>query len=468
VTFSEDVTGFDLNDISVTNGTASNFVMVDARTYTFDVAPAADGLVTVTVTADAATDVAGNGNTEASFSITSDRFDPIPTFTTTVGNPTNQSPIPFTVTFNKDVTGFEASDLVVTNGTVSNFVMVDARTYTFDVTPAANGLVTVMVPAGVAMDLTGRPNVAASLSITFDDTPPAAPVVTGLTPGTDSGTVGDGITNVNLPTLTGTAEAGATIEIFANDGSGAVSLGTTVADSNGNWSFTPTTPIADERYDITVTATDPAGNVSPASAAFVLVIDTSAPVASITTTASSPTNLAVIPFTVTFEEDVQGFAVNDLTVTNGVISNFVMVNARTFTFDITPMADGMVTVMVNAAAVQDTAGNASAEQSLSITSDRTPPTGTISPTSNLEITGGAGDGTSGVASVMISIFNGTSYWDGSGFNSATPMFFAATTTNNYVKWTFPFNVNGTFTVTAVIMDFAGNTTTITQTVTIGP
>jgi hypothetical protein len=69
---------------------------------------------------------------------------------------------------------------------------------------------------------------------------------------------------------------------------------------------------------------------------------------------------------------------------------------------------------------------------------------------------------------MISIFNGTSYWDGSGFNSATPMFFAATTTNNYVKWTFPFNVNGTFTVTAVIMDFAGNTTTITQTVTIGP
>jgi hypothetical protein len=92
----------------------------------------------------------------------------------------------------------------------------------------------------------------------------------------------------------------------------------------------------------------------------------------------------------------------------------------------------------------------------------------IAATSTGEIMGSALDGTSGVASVMISIFNGTSYWNGTSFSSPTPVFFAAQTTNNFMKWTFPFAVNGTFTVTAVITDFAGNSTTITQTVTIGP
>jgi hypothetical protein len=64
-TFSEEVTGFELADITVGNGTASNFTAVSATEYTFNVTPTADGSVTVDVAAEMATDNAGNDNTAA-------------------------------------------------------------------------------------------------------------------------------------------------------------------------------------------------------------------------------------------------------------------------------------------------------------------------------------------------------------------------------------------------------------------
>ena len=64
MTFSESVTGFDVSDIAVTNGTASN-VQGSGSTYTFDVTPTADGDVTVSIPAAAAQDLAGNDNTAA-------------------------------------------------------------------------------------------------------------------------------------------------------------------------------------------------------------------------------------------------------------------------------------------------------------------------------------------------------------------------------------------------------------------
>ena len=368
MTFSKDVTGFSLAGITVANGTASNLVMVDAHTYTFDVMPTTNGLVTVTIEANAAQDLAGNGNTTTSFSITSDRL--LTTITTTATDPTNLAVIPFTVTFTRDVTGFDQSDLTVTNGTVSNFTSVDGHTYTFDVTPTADGLITIAIPAGAAMDANNNPNVAANFSITSDRTAPAAPVITGLDPNSDSGTPGDGITNNPKPTIIGTAEANSTISVFADVGSGPVLLGTTTTDATGNWSFTPATILTDGTYSITATATDAAGNVSPSSAAFSLTIDTAAPTATLSTTAPDPNGLVVIPFTVTFSKDVTGFSLSGITVGNGTASNLVMVDAHTYTFDVTPTANGLVTVTINANAAQDIAGNGNTTTSFSITSDR--------------------------------------------------------------------------------------------------
>lgn len=64
-TFSEDVTGFVIGDITVGNGAASNFVAVSGSVYTADITPTATGAVTVDVGAGVCTDGAGNANTAA-------------------------------------------------------------------------------------------------------------------------------------------------------------------------------------------------------------------------------------------------------------------------------------------------------------------------------------------------------------------------------------------------------------------
>jgi ABC-type uncharacterized transport system permease subunit len=88
----------------------------------------------------------------------------------TLGDPTNTSPIPVTVTFSESVTGFTASDILAVNGTVSNFAGSGAA-YTFDLTPSANGLVTANIAAGMASDAAGNGNrAAAQFSRTYDTT----------------------------------------------------------------------------------------------------------------------------------------------------------------------------------------------------------------------------------------------------------------------------------------------------------
>ena len=64
-TFSEAVTGFAVGDIKLGNATASSFTVTSTTVYTALVTPAAAGAVTVDVSANAAQDAAGNGNTAA-------------------------------------------------------------------------------------------------------------------------------------------------------------------------------------------------------------------------------------------------------------------------------------------------------------------------------------------------------------------------------------------------------------------
>ena len=95
--------------------------------------------------------------------------------------------------------------------------------------------------------------------MTVDTAAPAAPAIASFS--TDSGAAGDGITNDNTLTLTGTAEANSTVKVY----DGATLLGTVTANGSGAWSFT-TGALADGAHSFTATATDAAGNVSAASA----------------------------------------------------------------------------------------------------------------------------------------------------------------------------------------------------------
>lgn len=150
-------------------------------------------------------------------------------------------------------------------------------------TPDGNGNFQVMLPtladgvhaitATATNPTSGRTGPSsAAIAITIDTTAPAAPSTPGLAPASDSGAAGDNITNVKTPTFTGTAEAGSTITL-TSDGS---TVGTTTTDASGNYSVT-TSSLADGTHVIKATAADAAGNISVASAAVSVTIDTAAP-----------------------------------------------------------------------------------------------------------------------------------------------------------------------------------------------
>jgi hypothetical protein len=110
-----------------------------------------------------------------------------------------------------------------------------------------------------------------ALSVTIDTSAPVSPAIASYS--TDSGTVGDGITNDNTLTLTGSAEANATVKVY----DGVTLLGSATADASGNWSYT-TAALANGAHSLTATSTDVAGNTSAASSALSVTIDTSAPI----------------------------------------------------------------------------------------------------------------------------------------------------------------------------------------------
>lgn len=118
---------------------------------------------------------------------------------------------------------------------------------------------------------------SAAFAITIDLTGPAAPTITGLADdfGVPGPVTAGGVTNDSTPTLSGTAEANASIAIF--DGAG--QIGTTQADANGAWTFPLTAPLTTGPHSLTVVATDVAGNVGTASAPFAFSVDTTAPAA---------------------------------------------------------------------------------------------------------------------------------------------------------------------------------------------
>ena len=68
------------------------------------------------------------------------------------------------------------------------------------------------------------------------------------------------ITNDNTPTLVGKATSNATISIFDGEGENAPLLGTTTTDNDGNWSYTPTSPLADGDHKFTIEASKVSAN----------------------------------------------------------------------------------------------------------------------------------------------------------------------------------------------------------------
>ncbi|MFW0768382.1 Ig-like domain-containing protein, partial [Trabulsiella odontotermitis] len=114
----------------------------------------------------------------------------------------------------------------------------------------------------ISVDPAGNDVTSPAFDLTVDTTAPGKPSIGSAID--DVGTVRDelqsgDVTDDANPTLKGDAEPGSRVDIYDNGDL----IGSTIADENGAWSFTPTTPLPEGEHHITTTATDEAGNTGP-------------------------------------------------------------------------------------------------------------------------------------------------------------------------------------------------------------
>jgi len=245
-------------------------------------------------------------------------------------------------------------------------------------TPLANGTVV----NATASDPTG--NTSAPASTTVDSVAPAAPVVNPS----------------NGAEISGTAEPGATVTL--TDGSGNP-IGQVTADGSGNWSFTPSTPLADGTV-VNATATDPAGNTGGQGSTTVDAIAPATPTVNLSN--GSSLSGTAEPGSTVILTDGNGNPIAEVTADGS--GNW------TFTPS-TPIANGTVVNVV----AEDAAGNSSPPATVTVDSSA-PPAPVINPSNGVVISGTAEAG----ATVTLTDGGGNPIGqvtaDGSGNWSFTP------------------------------------------------
>ncbi|WP_089041106.1 Ig-like domain-containing protein [Pseudomonas aeruginosa] len=288
-----------------------------------------------------ATDPSGNASSPAS--VTVDAVAPA----TPVVNPSNGTTLSGTAEPGATVT------LTDGNGNPIGQVTADGSgNWSFTPgTPLPNGTVV----NATATDASG--NTSAGSSVTVDSVAPATPVVNPS----------------NGTTLSGTAEPGSSVTL--TDGSGNP-IGQVTADGSGNWSFTPSTPLADGTV-VNATATDPAGNTGGQGST---TVDGVAP-ATPTVNLSNGSSLSgtAEPGSTVILTDGNGNPIAEVTADGS--GNWTYTPS-------TPIANGTVVNVV----AQDAAGNSSPPATVTIDSSA-PPAPVINPSNGVVISGTAEAGT---------------------------------------------------------------------------
>lgn len=108
-----------------------------------------------------------------------------------------------------------------------------------------------------------------------DDVAPATPGTPDMAAGSDTGTSSsDNITKTVRPAFSGSgAEANSTVTLYLDN----VAVGTVTADASGDWTWTPSSDIAQGSHTLEVTSKDTALNESARSTALAFTIDTTVP-----------------------------------------------------------------------------------------------------------------------------------------------------------------------------------------------
>ena len=171
---------------------------------------------------------------------------PTVVLSSTTGSSTNAASIPVTATFSEPVSGLASTSVQATNATVSA-VSGSGTSYSFTLTPAAQGTTTVMLPADAATSTASSTGSQASnmLSFIYDTTAPVITQVTGIASTTAS----------SSPSYTfSSTEAGA-----IGLSGGCTSTTTTAVSGSNMLTFNP---LANGTYSCSLAVTDTAGNAS--------------------------------------------------------------------------------------------------------------------------------------------------------------------------------------------------------------
>ncbi len=261
---------------------------------------------------------------------------------------------------------------------------------------------------------------------TIDNTAPEAPVITSPTDGTITRTAGQ--------TVSGTAEARAMVTLSIGTNSMEIAAGDT-----GNWTVDIT--LSEGSNTLTATAKDPAGNTS-AAASITVVLDTTAPAAPVITSPADgmATNSAA--------QTVSGTAEAGATVTVTLGTHILEATAddegNWMTAGEITLSEGMNTLTATA---RDTAGNTSADVSITVTLDTTAPDApVIGSPANGTTTNSAAQTLNGTAEAgaMVTLSIGTNSLE-------------VAADNDTGNWTAGITLSeGSNTLTATARDLAGN------------
>ena len=210
---------------------------------------------------------------------------------------------------------------------------------------------------------------------------------------------------------------------------GTTLLGSAVANSSGAWTYT-TSPLANGAHNLTATATDAAGNISVASPAMAVTIDTIAPNAPNITSFSPDTGTVgdgvttanVLMLTGTAEANATVKVYDGTTLLGSVAAN----SSGAWTYTTAALANGAHSLTATAT---DVAGNTGATSSvLAVTITAAPSAPTI--TSFSPDTGVVGDGITdpailtvtgtAVANSTLKVYDGTTLLGTATANASGP------------------------------------------------
>jgi hypothetical protein len=403
---SSSTTNFDINDITATNGTLSNF-LGSGTNYNATFTPTTAGACTIDVAANTFTNASNENNSAAEqFNWTFDNVAPTVTSVSSSksdGAYKEGDVIPITITFSEIVNVTGTPQLTLETGTTDAVVDYTSGTGTstlvFDYTVAAghnssdlnyvptfalnyNGGTIKDVALNSATLALPNPGAGNSLGdnkeIVVDTTVPTIAITSSTT------NVSDGsVTNDTTIALTFTTSE-STSNFTADDIT--VTNGSISSFAGSGTSYTATfTPTAAGACTIDVPKdkfTDAASNNNTASIQFNWTYDNVGPTIIISSTTNgvtdgSSSNDASIALTFTLNESSSNFASEDITFSNGTISSFAG-SGTTYTATFTPTAQGACTIDVAKDTFTDAAtNNNTAADQFNWTYDNTAPSITI-------------------------------------------------------------------------------------------